>query len=192
MALSPKEISSIYHAMADPGVGRNLVTSINFLDGVTAGTASASQALVLDASSEIDAFTVNGTLTVSGASAFTGATSGLRWTGVSVKAANYPVVAADSGTLFIGNAADVVFTLPATINGLVFGFFTGVASAGTGTSVSPNADDRIFAKGISAEDDKDLINSGATDAVGDLVVLVGDGSFGWYMVEQLGTWAKEA
>lgn len=103
------------------------------------------------------------------------------------KGANYTVTKADSGTIFIATAADVVFTLPATVVGLVFTFINAALSSGTGLSVSPVAADNIN----EGTDDKDLINTGSTDVVGDSVTLVGDGSNGWYTTALVGTWAAE-
>lgn len=99
--------------------------------------------------------------------------------------ANRTLTADESGSVVICNAADLVVTLPATQAGLVYTIITKVASAGTGTSVSPNAADKINAKA----DDADLVNSGATDAVGDAVTVVGDGTDGWLTSEVVGTWA---
>lgn len=112
--------------------------------------------------------------------------------GVETKAADYTVTAADNGKTFITSAADVVFTLPATADGLSYTFVTGVASAGTGTSVSPVAADQIKGNGFTAADDKDAINSGASDAVGDALTVIGDGADGWIITNVIGTWAREA
>jgi len=107
---------------------------------------------------------------------------------VVVKTANYPVLASESGTVFIADAADLVFTLPATAAGLRFTFENAAVSAGTGLSVSPAAADNIN-EGV---DNKDLINSGATDVLGDSVTVVGDGDKGWFTIGKIGTWAAEA
>ena len=98
---------------------------------------------------------------------------------------NRTLTANESGSVVICNAADVVVTLPATQAGLVYTIVTKVASAGTGTSVSPNASDNING----AADDTDLVNTGATDAVGDSVTVVGDGAAGWLTTSVVGTWA---
>ncbi len=98
--------------------------------------------------------------------------------------ANLPLTAADSGTMVFCNAADLVISLPATAAGLVFGVTTGVLSAGTGTSVSPVAADSINDNA----DDADYVNSGATDVLGDSVLLVGNGTTGWSTIGQRGTW----
>lgn len=102
------------------------------------------------------------------------------------------VAAGDTGTAFFGTIADVVYNLPATAAGLHYKFVTGVASSGTGTRISPATVDQIIGLGITPADNKDLINTGATDAAGDYIELIGDGSVGWYVVGSRGTWAREA
>jgi hypothetical protein len=107
---------------------------------------------------------------------------------VLVKVANYTVTAADTGSVFIANAADLVFTLPSTVVGLTYTFVNAALSGGTGLSISPAAADNIN----EGTDNKDLINSGATDVVGDSVTIVGDGDGGWFTIGKIGTWAAEA
>lgn len=107
---------------------------------------------------------------------------------VSIVTTNQTLVAADSGKIYIANAADLVFTLPATVAGLRYTFVNAALSAGVGLSASPVAADAIN-EGV---DNKDLINSGATDVLGDSVTVIGDGSTGWYTTSKIGTWAAEA
>lgn len=133
---------------------------------VVHGTAAASKALVLDANLQAPGQRV----------------------GLSIKTANYTVTAADSGTVFVANAADIVFTLPSTAAGLEYTFVCAAVSSGTGLSVSPAAADNIN----EGTDNKDLINSGATDVLGDSVTVIGDGSLGWYTTSKIGTWAAES
>jgi hypothetical protein len=104
------------------------------------------------------------------------------------KAANYTCLTTDSGKTFIATAADVVFTLPSTASGLQYTFVCAAVSASTGLSVSPAAADNIN----EGTDDKDLINSGATDVLGDSVTVVADGTLGWYTTSKIGTWAAES
>ena len=111
---------------------------------------------------------------------------------VEVLTAARTLTAEDNGKTFVSGAADVVVTLPATQAGLLFRFVTSTLSTTTGFSISPDAADKIVAKGITPADDKDLINTAASDAIGDTVTLVGDGADGWYAVSLLGTWAREA
>lgn len=109
--------------------------------------------------------------------------------------ASVTLTAADSGKVFTNSAADVVYTLPAadaSTKGCFYKFVTLTVSGGTGVSISPAAADKIQGTGLTAADNKDLINSGATDAVGDAVTLVCDGVDGYIVTEIIGTWAREA
>ena len=104
--------------------------------------------------------------------------------------ANQTLTAADSGTIFICNAADLVLTLPSTAEGLVYTFVCAAVSVGTGMSVSPAAADNIN-EGVA---NKDLINTGATDVLGDSVTVVGTGTAAtaWYTTAKIGIFAAEA
>lgn len=102
---------------------------------------------------------------------------------------------ADSGKVYTIDVAECVVTLPAVdaaMAGVTYTFVTITLSAVTGLSLSPAAADQIRGKGITAADNKDYINSAATDAVGDLVTLVCDGGAGWLVTSERGTWAREA
>lgn len=109
-------------------------------------------------------------------------------------AVNRTMTADESGSVVVVTAADKVITLPATQAGLVYTVMLGAGglSASTGLSVSPAAADQIIGNGFTVADDKDAINTGATDAVGDSITLIGDGSAGWYVANVVGTWAREA
>ncbi len=114
---------------------------------------------------------------------------------VNLAAATQTLTANHCGQIFEG-VVDAVFTLPAVAaanKGVFFTFWTGALSSGTGLSLSPNSADSIRGHGLTAVDDKDLINTGATDVVGDSVTIVSDGSVGWVIQgEPGGIWAKEA
>lgn len=147
-------------------------TEISPLDGVTAGQAAASKAVIADANVQV---------------------SGLRRT-VNLAAATQTLTAAQSGQRFVG-AVDVVFTLPAAAagtKGVWYEFECGALSAGVGLSISPAAADNIRGNGLTAVDNKDLINSGASDRLGDMVRIYCDGVDGWVIEAIIGTWAKEA
>lgn len=112
---------------------------------------------------------------------------------INLAAASQTLTAAQSGQRFVG-AVDAVFTLPAassTTKGVWYEFECGALSTGTGLSISPAASDHIRGNGLTAVDDKDLINSGATDRLGDSVRLYCDGVDGWVIAAIIGTWAKE-
>jgi hypothetical protein len=144
--------------------------------------------------------TLAGTNTISGATSLTAAltvgTGGAIVNRVQTKAANYTVTAADSGSTFVATAADVVFTLPSTAAGLTYTFINGSLSTGTGMSASPAAADKIMGStdgyGFTSADNKDAINTGATDVLGDSITLIGDGVDGWYITHATGVWAREA
>lgn len=113
---------------------------------------------------------------------------------VNLAAATQTLTARQSGEKFVG-AVDAVFTLPAAsaaTKGVWYEFETGALSSGTGLSISPAAADHIRGNGLTSVDDKDLINSGATDRLGDMVRLYCDGVDGWVIEAIIGTWAKEA
>lgn len=148
------------------------VAELNLLDGSLAGVAVAGKALVLGAANEA---------------------SGIRRK-VNLAAATATLDATQSGEKFVG-LVDAVFTLPAAAagtKGVWYEFETGALSAGVGLSISPNAADHIRGNGLTSTDNKDLINTGATDRLGDSVRLYCDGVDGWVIEEIIGTWAKEA
>lgn len=113
---------------------------------------------------------------------------------VNLAAATQALTASQSGQKFVG-AVDAVFTLPAAAaatKGVWYEFECGALSVGTGLSVSPAAADHIRGNGLTSTDDKDLINTGATDRLGDAVRVYCDGVDGWVIEEVIGTWAKQA
>ena len=75
---------------------------------------------------------------------------------------------------------------------LAYTFIVKTLSATTGAQISPATADAIHGAGLTSVDDKDVINTAATDAEGDMVTIVGDGVDGWWITELEGTWAKEA
>jgi hypothetical protein len=101
----------------------------------------------------------------------------------------------DGDTVAANNAAaTVVVTLPkASVVGPGFRITVVTAvlpGAGAGTTVTPNAADKFQGNGFGAKTaGQTLINSAATDAVGDLVTLVSDGGTIWYVTGKVGTWA---
>jgi hypothetical protein len=116
---------------------------------------------------------------------------------VNLAAATQTLTKAQSGQKFVG-AVDAVFTLPQVVNmddkGIFYVFQPGALSGGTGLSISPNAADGIGGAGLTSVVNKDLINTGATDAVGDEVRIECSGVPGtgaWVVTEMSGIWAKE-
>lgn len=108
------------------------------------------------------------------------------------KSASFTVLATESGATYLCEAVDLVATLPATSKGLKYTFIVHTVSVTTGLSLSPPAADAIMGNGLTSVDDKDLINTAATDAEGDSVTIEGDGADGWWITAINGTWAKEA
>lgn len=98
--------------------------------------------------------------------------------------------------VIICDAADLVVTLP-TANLATKGrrvcVVTESLSGGTGTSVAVQSTDLIQGKGItSPAAGKGAVNTGATDALGDLIEVESNGENVWQVVNVLGTWAREA
>jgi hypothetical protein len=110
------------------------------------------------------------------------------------KGANYTLTREDSGRVLLCTVANLVITLPATEPGLIYtvGVTAAGLSAGTGLSVSPAAVDKLMGNGFTSLDNKDAINTGATDTEGDMICLIADGVDGWYFQYVRGTWAREA
>lgn len=102
----------------------------------------------------------------------------------------------DDGITVVANnsAATVVVTLPkaATVGaGFRARVLAGVLpGAGAGLTVTPNAADKFQGNGFNAKTaGQTLVNSAASDAVGDYVDLVTDGGTIWYVINKVGTWA---
>lgn len=111
------------------------------------------------------------------------------------KTADYTVTYSDNGAVIEAAAVDLVMTLPdVTVVGAGFriGFVVKTISAVTGLQISPAATDKIMGNGFASADDKDAINTAATDREGDSITLVSDGVDGWYIVGVTGTWARQA
>lgn len=85
-----------------------------------------------------------------------------------------------------------VMTLPATHVGDRFRIINDGADAGVLVSIAPNAADKISGMGLTAADNKKLLNTKATAKRGDFVELVADGVDGWVVNAVQGTWAREA
>lgn len=145
-------------------------SELNCLDGVSSGQVVASKALVADSAGQIQGISKP----------------------VEYITGNRTVLATESGLTLIVNAADLVISLPATVEGFELTVWVLATSSSTGASISPVAADKIQGKGLTAADNKDLINTHATEAVGDWVRLVGDGVDGWIVAGIAGTWARQA
>lgn len=122
------------------------------------------------------------------------AISGLRRV-VNLAAVTQTLTVAQSGEKFVG-VADAVFTLPEAadenIIGVTYEFECGDAGGSVGISISPGATTHIRGNGLTSVNDKDLINTAATDRLGDMVRVYADSSANWVIDAIIGTWAKEA
>jgi hypothetical protein len=109
----------------------------------------------------------------------------------------------DQGIVQVVKTDAILVTLPATVVGYSFtvmnggvkstGGAEGTVSDGTVlVALSPNAVDLIAGGQITAADDKDYLNTKATSHVGDEVTVIGNGTTGWNITRQKGTWAREA
>lgn len=97
----------------------------------------------------------------------------------------------------VGKVMDVdtdakTITLPATAAGVLYVIRNAGVDGAVAVTISPNAADKIMGADLAGVDDKDYINTKATAQQGDYVALLGDGSAGWYILNQRGTWAAEA
>ena len=110
---------------------------------------------------------------------------------VVIASAYFTVYPEDSGKTYVINAQNVIAQLPTADKGLTYTFWVKVPSTANGFQLSPGANDAIQMKGISSGDNKNLINTAATDAEGDFVQVVADGAAGWIVVDSAGTWARE-
>jgi len=103
-----------------------------------------------------------------------------------VKTASYTITAKESGSVFVADAVDLVFTLPSAEAGLRYTVVVGTVSATTGCSISPAAADSIN----DGTANKDYINTAATDVIGDSITVACDGST-WWTEAMHGIWAAE-
>lgn len=111
------------------------------------------------------------------------------------KSADVTLASTDSGYVIFVDTDAFTITLPATAAGFTYTIVNAGVSGVDATAIitiSPNASDKIQGMGLTAADNKDLINTKATAKVGDFVTLVGDGSDGWLIQAVKGIWAREA
>lgn len=88
----------------------------------------------------------------------------------------------DAKVITLGAAATVGIPVR-IVNGLGYGLSI--------ITISPNSADGITAPGLTAVDDKDLINTKATANRGDMVELIYADPTGWAARKLVGTWVKE-
>lgn len=101
--------------------------------------------------------------------------------------------AEDCGKLFWCTGDATALTLPAIAAGLSgLAIVSGGAFGTQATTIDPNASDMILGPDITGADNKDLINTKATQRRGDFVVLIAGDADGYMVTEQRGIWAREA
>lgn len=110
-----------------------------------------------------------------------------------VLSANKTLDAEDTGKLFWVDTDAFTITLPAVAAG-VFGVkvVNGGSFGAIAVTISPNASDSILGPDITAQDDKDLINTKATAKRGDFVVIDSGDADGYLAAEVVGIWARQA
>jgi len=97
--------------------------------------------------------------------------------------------------LVVTKVADLVVNLPPSnhaTRGKRVTLTVETLSAALGASLEPNGTDTIYGTDITASAGKYVKNTHATEAVGDTLAVVADGSGGWRIVSKIGTWAREA
>jgi hypothetical protein len=122
--------------------------------------------------------------------AFSGLTAVVVTTGTlaivthSVQVGAYVEVAADAQTL----------TLPAVVVGASFIIVNTAADAGALLTIAPNSSDKFLVDiaGAAGTDNKDIINTKATQSRLDYVHLMGIDAIGWMIADIRGTWVDEA
>lgn len=101
--------------------------------------------------------------------------------------------AEDCGKLFWCTGDGTALTLPAIATGLSgLAIVSGGAYGTQATTIDPNAVDMILGPDITGADNKDLINTKATQQRGDYVVLIAGDADGYMVTEMRGVWAREA
>jgi hypothetical protein len=108
-----------------------------------------------------------------------------------VKTADFTITAtSDSGKTFVIQADAVTATLPAIGSGWCFTFVNDCPDGTSLFTISPNANDGIM-YATSSTDDKDLVNTKATQIRGDRVTIynIADTNY-WYVGHISGIWAK--
>lgn len=115
--------------------------------------------------------------------------------GARVLSANATLTVGEAHFLYRADAVDLVVTLPPVsedMYGTTFSFFVQAPSANTGLLIKVGSSvDLIRCSGVTPLDGKGIVNTAATDAIGDAVVLRADVD-GWLVMSKVGTWAREA
>lgn len=107
-----------------------------------------------------------------------------------VATANAVLTAAQSGGTWVGTSAtgNQAYTLPAPAAGLTYTIVCGHASGEI--LVNTNGSQTVTGRGFATSAGTGIVNSGGSNAVGDSVQLMSDGS-NWYGTFVVGTWASQ-
>jgi hypothetical protein len=102
----------------------------------------------------------------------------------SVQVGKYVNIATDAKTL----------TLPAVVVGATFIIVNSAADGGALLTISPNSNDKFLVDiaGAAGTDNKDIINTKATQIQYDYVKLVGLSADGWLIDDIRGTWVDQS
>ena len=124
-----------------------------------------------------------GTAGISGLAASLQTTGTIAVADDSVQVGKYCTVSADAQTL----------TLPAVVVGASFIIVNIAADGGALLTISPNGSDKFLVDiaGAAGTDDKDIINTKATQKQYDYVHLIGLSAVGWLIHDIRGTWVDQ-
>tara|TARA_B100000029_G_C17303927_1_gene861761 strand:+ start:309 stop:776 length:468 start_codon:yes stop_codon:yes gene_type:complete len=102
----------------------------------------------------------------------------------SVQVGAYVNIATDAKTL----------TLPAVTVGSSYIIVNSASDAGALLTISPNSSDKFLVDiaGAAGTDDKDIINTKATQNKYDFVHLIGLAAAGWHIADIRGTWVDQS
>jgi hypothetical protein len=103
---------------------------------------------------------------------------------------NKTLAAVDSGKVFFVTVDAKTITLPAVEGMAGIRVVNGGAFGTVAVNVAPNAADMIEGPGITAADNKAIINTKATACRGDYIELEYGDANGWVITRMVGTWAR--
>lgn len=169
--------------------------------GTTAGINTFSKPLtVSDSANLTGALGMSGAVNMSGATTFSGTQTGRRQGGYLAisgegTTADSALTTDQSGVTcwvtITGATAALTVTLPSTVAGVKYTFIKATNTTAADLRIAPASVDKFIGVGITALDGKVYASEGSADAVGDLITIVGDGTDGWLVVDERGTWARE-
>ncbi len=105
---------------------------------------------------------------------------------------NTNLVRADAGKRIYTSTDGVVITLPASAVGLTYTIVNTGDDGEVEVKIDLDSADQFSGAGVTPLDGKQMINTKATAKKGDSITVSGDGSTGWVIQRQVGTWNREA